>query len=44
VDLLTAFGAAAETVIMGSYALERRSACWILVFAAAHAASSATDG
>lgn len=37
---LTLFGAIAVTVMMVSYALERRSARWILVFACACAASS----
>jgi hypothetical protein len=39
--MLTLFGAVAVTVMMVSYALERRSARWILVFAVACAASSA---
>ncbi|HZU13784.1 MAG TPA: hypothetical protein VFB58_13165 [Chloroflexota bacterium] len=38
---LTIFGACAVTVMMVSYALERRSSWWILVFAGACAASSA---
>jgi len=38
---LTLFGATAVTVMMLSYALERRSARWVLVFALACAASSA---
>jgi hypothetical protein len=38
---LTLFGAFAVTVMMVSYALERRSVRWILVFAVACAASSA---
>lgn len=38
---LTLFGAVAVTVMMVSYALERRSVGWILVFACACAASSA---
>jgi hypothetical protein len=38
--MLTLFGAVAVTVMMVSYALERRSARWILVFAVACAASS----
>ncbi|MDQ6603699.1 MAG: hypothetical protein M3176_02090 [Chloroflexota bacterium] len=37
---LTLFGAVAVTVMMLSYALERRSAWWLLVFACACAASS----
>ncbi len=37
---LTLLGAVAVTVMMVSYALERRSAWWILVFACACAASS----
>jgi hypothetical protein len=39
--MLTLFGAVAVTVMMMSYALERRSARWILIFAGACAASSA---
>lgn len=39
-DLLTAFGACAVTIMMVSYALEGRSTWWVLVFAAACAASS----
>jgi hypothetical protein len=38
---LALFGAVAVTVMMISYALERRSAWWLLVFAVACAASSA---
>jgi hypothetical protein len=38
---LTLFGAAAVTAMMLSYALEQRSAWWVLVFAGACAASSA---
>jgi hypothetical protein len=38
---LTAFGAAAVTVMMVSYALEPRSARWVLVFALACAGASA---
>ncbi len=38
--MLTAFGAAAVTVMMTAYALERRAPAWILVFAIACAASS----
>lgn len=37
---LTLFGAIAVTVMMVSYALECRSAWWILIFACACAASS----
>jgi len=37
---LTLFGAVAVTVMMVSYALERRSAWWLLVFVFACAASS----
>lgn len=39
--LLTLFGAVAVTVMMVAYALERRAAGWVLVFAVACAASSA---
>jgi hypothetical protein len=39
-NLLTAFGAAAVTVMLVSYALESRSPSWILVFAFGCAASS----
>ncbi len=39
-DTLTLFGAVAVTVMMLAYALERRSAWWLLVFACACAASS----
>jgi len=39
--MLTLFGALAVTVMMVSYALERRSAWWIFVFAVACATSSA---
>lgn len=38
--MLTVFGAIAVTVMMVAYALERRGAGWILVFAVACAASS----
>ena len=38
---LTLFGAAAVTVMMLAYALEQRSARWVLVFAGACAAASA---
>ena len=37
---LTLFGAAAVTVMMLSYALDERSAWWVLVFAVACAAAS----
>jgi hypothetical protein len=37
---LTSFGAAAVTVMLIAYALERRSSWWVLVFAVACAASS----
>ena len=40
-NALTAFGAVAVTVMMLSYALERRSRGWVLLFALACAASSA---
>jgi hypothetical protein len=40
VDRLTAFGAAAVTVMMLSYALERRSRAYVLIFAAACAGAS----
>ena len=40
-DALTLFGAVAVSVMMLAYALEARSPRWILVFAAACAASSA---
>jgi len=39
-DLLTAFGAAAVTVMLVSYALESRSTTWVFVFALGCAASS----
>ena len=39
--MLTLFGAVAVTVMMVAYALEPRSAGWLLVFAGACAASSA---
>ncbi len=39
-DGLTLFGASAVTVMLIAYALERRSPWWILVFAAACAASA----
>ena len=39
-DLLTAFGAVAVTVMLVSYALESRSTSWVLVFAFGCAASS----
>ena len=39
-SLLTLFGACAVTIMLLSYALERRSAWWVLVFALACAASS----
>jgi hypothetical protein len=38
--LLTLFGACAVTVMLVAYALEQRSARWVLVFALACAASS----
>jgi hypothetical protein len=38
---LTVYGAVAVSVMMVSYALEQRSARWVLVFALACAASSA---
>jgi hypothetical protein len=37
---ITLFGAVAVTIMMLSYALERRSSWWVLVFACACAASS----
>jgi len=37
---MTAFGAAAVTVMLVAYALERRGPGWVLLFAAACAASS----
>jgi hypothetical protein len=40
-NTLTLFGAAAVTGMMVAYALESRSPRWILIFAAACAASSA---
>ena len=40
-DGLTLFGVAAVTVMMLSYALEQRSAWWVLTFAVAYAAASA---
>jgi hypothetical protein len=39
--VLTIFGACAVSIMLLSYALERRSAWWIFVFALACAASSA---
>ncbi len=39
--MLTAFGASAVTVMLLSYALERRAVGWVFVFALACAASSA---
>ena len=39
-DLLTAFGAVAVTVMLLAYALERRSPVFVLVFAGACVASS----
>ena len=39
-SLLTLFGACAVTIMLLSYALERHSAWWVLVFALACAASS----
>jgi len=39
--MLTLFGASAVTVMLLAYALEHRSAWWVLVFALACAASSA---
>ena len=39
-DGLTLFGATAVTVMMLSYALEQRSAWWVLAFAVACAAAS----
>jgi hypothetical protein len=41
VPVLTIFGACAVSIMLLSYALERRSAWWILVFALGCAASSA---
>jgi len=38
--MLTLFGASAVTVMLLAYALEHRSAWWVLVFALACAASS----
>ena len=40
VSPLTLFGAAAVSLMLVSYALERRSAWWVFVFACACAASS----
>jgi hypothetical protein len=37
---LTLFGACAVAIMLLSYALERRSAWWVLIFALACAASS----
>jgi len=39
-NALTLFGAAAVSLMLVSYALERRSAWWVFVFACACAASS----
>jgi hypothetical protein len=39
-SLLTLFGACAVTIMLLSYALEQRSAWWVLIFALACAASS----
>ncbi|HUZ30181.1 MAG TPA: hypothetical protein VMU90_13110 [Solirubrobacteraceae bacterium] len=39
-DLLTAYGAVAVTVMLLAYALERRSPAFVLVFAGACVASS----
>jgi hypothetical protein len=39
-NALTLFGAGAVTVMLLAYALEKRSAWWVLVFAIACAASS----
>ena len=39
-DMLNLFGASAVTIMLLSYALERRSSWWVLVFALACAASS----
>jgi hypothetical protein len=40
VNSLTIFGAVAVSIMLLAYALERRSAWWVLVFACACAASS----
>jgi len=40
VNLLTLFGAVAVSVMLVAYALEQRSAWWVLVFALACGASS----
>jgi hypothetical protein len=39
-NYLTLFGACAVTIMLLAYALEQRSAWWVLVFALASAASS----
>ena len=39
-SILTVFGACAVTMMLLSYALEQRSAWWVLIFALACAASS----
>jgi len=39
-SLLTLFGACAVTIMLISYALEKRSAWWVLIFGLACAASS----
>jgi hypothetical protein len=39
-SLLTLFGACAVTIMLISYALEKRSNWWVLIFALACAASS----
>jgi hypothetical protein len=39
-SILTVFGACAVTMMLFSYALEKRSAWWVLIFALACAASS----
>ena len=39
-SILTVFGASAVTIMLLSYALEKRSAWWVLIFALACAASS----
>jgi hypothetical protein len=39
-SLLTLFGACAVTIMLISYALEKRSTWWVLIFALACAASS----
>jgi hypothetical protein len=39
-SILSVFGACAVTVMLLSYALEKRSAWWVLIFALACAASS----